>query len=438
MDKTKIYWAVGGVGAILLVIFLGWFFFFRGSSSPSGGNTNQKLTLNIWGVFETSEGMNTFITEFNKNNPNVEVTYSQRNVDTYEDDLINALAINQGPDILVIHNDWLPKYQNKLLPAPDNLVSLRDYKNNFVDTVYSDFVSENKIWAAPIAIDSLALYYNKDILGSASIAVPATTWQELKNQSQRITNRGAGSFFNRSGVALGTNANINRAVDILYLLMLQDRVEPYSSDFSQPTFDQAITQKDGSSFFPAADALNFYTSFSNPTSDNYTWNSRSNYSIDAFANGELGYMYGYYYARDLIAQKAPNLNYDITPVPQPDNIQTLVNFANYWGFAVSKQTKNPNTAWNFIKAMTSKNALKKYYEVNKMPSPRKDIINEQIGDPEIGVFASANLTAKSFYKKDQVKADGIFQTMIDDIILRGRTIENAISTAAQKISGLGQ
>ena len=73
-----------------------------------------------------------------------------------------------------------------------------------------------------------------------------------------------------------------------------------------------------------------------------------------------------------------------------------------------------------------------------MPSPRKDIINEQIGDPEIGVFASANLTAKSFYKKDQVKADGIFQTMIDDIILRGRTIENAISTAAQKISGLGQ
>ena len=438
MDKTKIYWAIGGVGAILLVIFLGWFFFFRGSGGPSGGNTDQKLTLNIWGIFETSEGMETFIAEFNKNNPNVEVSYSQHSVDTYESDLINALAINEAPDIFVIHNDWLPKYQNKLLPAPDDLVSLRDYKNSFVDTVYSDFVLEDKIWAAPITMDSLALYYNKDILGSASIAVPATTWQELKKQSERITNRGSGSFFNRSGVALGTNANINRAVDILYLLMLQDRVEPYSSDFSQPTFDQAITQKDGSSFFPASDALSFYTSFANPTSDNYTWNSRSNYSIDAFANGELGYMYGYYYARDLIAQKAPNLNYDIAPVPQPDNIQTLVNFANYWGFAVSKQTKNPNTSWNFIKAMTGKNTLKKYYEVNKQPSPRKDIINEQIGDPEIGVFASANLTAKSFYKKDQVKADSIFQTMIDDIILRGRSIENAISTAAQKISALSQ
>jgi len=437
MDKTKIYWIAGAVGAILVIVLLVWFFFIRGGS-PNGGNTNQQLTLNIWGTFETTEGMRPFIEEFNKSNPNVQIEYSQHNVDSYENDLINALAINEGPDIFVIHNDWLPKYQNKLLPAPENLISLRDYKNSFVDVVYSDFVLDNKIWAAPISMDSLALYYNKDILGSASIAVPATTWQELKNQSERITNRGAGSFFNRSGVALGTNANINRAVDILYLLMLQDRVQPYSSDFSQPTFDQAITQKDGSSFFPASDALSFYTSFASPTADNYTWNSRSNYSIDAFANGELGYMYGYYYARDLIAQKAPNLNYDIAPVPQPDKIQTLVNFANYWGFAVSKQTKNPNTAWNFIKTMTSKDVLKKYYAIHKLPAPRKDIINEQIGDPEIGVFASANLTAKSFYKKDQVKADNIFQSMIDDIILRGRSIENAISTAAQKISGLGQ
>lgn len=401
-----------------------------------GGAGNSATTLKVWSTFETSDNMAPFIAAYQQKYPNVHIEYTEKNVDTYESDLLNALAAGNGPDIFAIHNDWLPKYSDKIVEATASSFNIRDYKSTFVDVAYNDFVKDGKIYAAPLSIDSLSLYYNKDILGSVGIAVPPRTWDDLSKDVQKITVAGSNGFFQRSGLAAGTTTNVNRATDIVYLEMLQSGARPYTSDFSQATLDQAVQDKNGNSTYPAASALSFYTSFANPNTDNYTWNTKSNYSVDAFSNGEVAFMYGYAYSRDDILRKSPNLNFDVAPVPQTQLNQNLVNFANYWGFAVSKQSKNSNYAWDFIKTMTTKDALKSYYQRHKVPSSRRDLISEQTNDPEIGVFASANLTAKSFYKKDQAKADQIINNMIDNVVLRGKKVEEAVSSANQQINAL--
>src|SRR6185503_13355960 len=120
----------------------------------------------------------------------------------------------------------------------------------------------------------------------------------------------------RSGLAMGTNANVNRAVDILYLLMLQQGVTPYSSDGLVVKLDQE-KEKNGEYYQPAEEALSYYTSFATPQSPNYNWNARSDYSIDAFANGRAAFLYSYSYTAQTIRQKNPNLNFDVAMVPQP-------------------------------------------------------------------------------------------------------------------------
>jgi ABC-type glycerol-3-phosphate transport system substrate-binding protein len=273
-------------------------------------------------------------------------------------------------------------------------------------------------------------------LGSAKIATPAKTWEQLKNDVKRITLRN-GFSIQRSGVALGTSANINRATDIISLLMLQNHAVPYSDDYSRVTIDQSIVQN-GSASFPASDALNYYSSFALPGSDVYNWNSQSDYSTDAFANGQVAYVYGYSYLRDTIKQKAPNLNYDVTSVPQPNTSQNLINYANYWGFGVWKQTKNVNASWALVAFMTQKDSLKAYYKHHSLPSSRKDIISEQINDPDIGVFAAANLTAKSMYKRNAPKFENIFAQMIDAVTLRGQSTDSALRDAAEQINLINQ
>ncbi|GAC1412910.1 MAG: hypothetical protein NVSMB66_3450 [Candidatus Doudnabacteria bacterium] len=432
MSKIKWYWVGGGIALLAVVMFA--ITLFRGPST-GGRNSGKPFKLVVWGTFEDSESMAPFISAFKAKNPGAEVEYSQKNISSYESDLINALASGTGPDVFAIHNDWLPKYADKLAESPKEYFTPKSYKDSFVDVVSDDFVSKGKIYAAPLSVDSLALYYNKDVLGSAGIATPAKDWEGLKADVKKITDKSGGNYIKRSGVALGTSANINRAVDILYLFMLQNKTVPYTVDKTQPTFDQAVTDNSGNTAFPAASALQFYTSFSNPSSELYTWNDHSNYSLDAFVNGDLGYMFGYSYLRDTIKQKAPNLNYDTAPVPQPKLGQNLVNLASYWGFAVSKQSKSQGGAWAFIASMTTKQSLKDHYAKYPVPSSRKDLISDQI-DTDLGVFASSNLTAKSFYKKDSAKVDSAFSDAIDDVTLRGKQADEALSTASQKVSAI--
>jgi ABC-type glycerol-3-phosphate transport system substrate-binding protein len=238
-------------------------------------------------------------------------------------------------------------------------------------------------------------------------------------------------------VAIGMNKNVNRAVDILYLFMLQTGTKAFTSDGSSPAFMESIN-KNGNFINPASIALNFYTSFANPVTPNYNWNARSDYSIDAFANGRAAFLFSYAYTRATLLQKNPNLNFDVAPVPQPNLEDPSVNFANYWGEGVSKQSKNQAVAWDFLKFISSKDSLDKYYAQHKQPSSRKDLIELQTQDPEIGVFAHANLTAKSFYRPSQTKMDDIFGKAIDSVILNGVSVEDALSQASQQASTINR
>jgi multiple sugar transport system substrate-binding protein len=422
--KSKIFLAIIGIA-------------FLSAGCGGGPAPAQKgpITLTFWKPFESTENLQPIFDAYRKTHPNVTIVYTEKDINTYQQDLLDALASGNGPDIYSINNSWLPQYLDKATPSPASVFTLKDYKNAFVDAVVNDFTSDGKIYGTALYVDSLGLYYNKDLMGTAGIATPPKTWNELAADAQMIKRQDSKGYFTRSGAALGTNANVNRAVDILYLLMLQQGVVPYSQE-GRPTFaDQQ--QISGNYANPGLAGLNFYTSFASPGSPNYNWNSRSDYSIDAFTNGRAAFLYSYPFTRATILQKSPNLNFDVAPVPQPNLDNPSVNFANYWGEVVSRQSKNQAAAWDFLKFMTSKSSLDAYYAQNKQPSSRRDLIALQIQDPDIGVFANANLTAKTFYKPDQAKIDNIFGRAIDNVILNGLSPQEALNQAEQQAAAIG-
>lgn len=410
-------------------------------SAGCGGGTSQsqakQITLNFWMPFEDSSNLEPLFSAFTQKYPNIQIVYTKKNIETYNQDLLNALAAGQGPDVFAINNSWVPEYMDKIVPATSTVLSYKEFKDAFVDAVDKDFSVNQKVYGVAMSVDSLGLYYNKDILGTVGIATPPKTWAELSTDVIKIKKADARGYFTRSGVAMGTNSNVNRAVDVLYLLMLQKGTVPYSSDLSRPTFAENV-QKNGNNTNPGLEGLSFYTSFADPATVNYNWNSRSDYSVDAFANGRAAMMYSYSYTAETLKQKNPNLNFDVAAVPQVNLDDPSVNFANYWGQVVSKQSKNSAAAWTFLKFLTSRETLDKYYAKHKQPSSRKDLISLQIQDPEIGVFANANLTAKTFYKPNQQKVDDIFGRAIDNIILKGLTSTQALMQASMEAAVLSR
>ncbi len=428
----KKYYYIGG-GILLLLILAGVLLF---SSSNKPKTQSGEIELTWWKTFEDSSNVQDLIADYQELHKNVRINFVKKDIATYEQDLIDAIASGQGPDIFSLHNDWLPKQSDKLAPMPDTLMSIRTYQETFVNVAATDFIKDNKIYAIPLSVDVLALYYNKDLLGSAGISQPPTTWPAVVANTEKLTKFSQPGQFALSGIALGTSNNVNRAADILTLLMLQNGTQFYSTGNSSATFDQQQSSPtgDNESYNPGAVALDFYTQFANPAKVSYSWNSRSDFSVDAFTQGKVAMMINYSYMQATIKDKAPNLNWGVSAVPQPSEQGIKINYANYWGESVSKMSKNQVAAWDFLKFISQKPELEKYYTKHKLVSSRKDMLSAQASDTEIGVFAENALTARSVFKSDANLYESIFMKLIDDVILRNFKSDTALHNAAAQIN----
>jgi multiple sugar transport system substrate-binding protein len=434
-DSRKLIWILGG--AIGIMMFVAFIFILGGGG---GGTATQEASLTVWGVFDSREAFDEAIGEFQKANKGITVTYRQFTYPEYEPALLNALAAGEGPDVFMIHNTWLPEHIKKIRPLPTQfpgskvpLLSLPQFRTTFVDVAEDDLVVEGTVYGLPLYMDTLALFYNRDMLSSAGIANPPRTWEEFQADVQAITQYDESQNITRSGAAMGTAKNINRSTDILMMLMLQSGVQMTNEDVTAATFSRSVGGT------PVGEiALQMYTDFANPKKAGvkiYSWNLRKNYNIDAFAAGETAMLINYSHQIDAIRKLNPRLNFSVAPVPQP-KADDARNYANYWALTVALQSKHPYEAWQFAHFMTAGAGNIPYLNATVRPAARRDLIEQQKNDPDLNVFAVQALTARSWFQIDSAAVETIFADMIDAVSLSEMTVKDALRQAEAKVTVL--
>jgi len=417
LKRRSVLILLGVILTIVVLIIIG----FKIKTKP------VPVTLNFWGAYDDKEAFQTIINDFRKINPLVQIKYKLIDYSDYENQLIEAFATGNGPDIFMIHNNWLPKYQNKIKPLLDSKTyPLVTYKDSFVDVVWNDFVRDDKIYAFPFYVDTLALYYNRDLFNKAGIAEPPKSWNDFIKDVELLTKKDIDGSIIQAGAALGTSRNINRSTDILSLLMMQEGGKIFDTKTNKFIFDREDSGKH---------ALTFYTDFSNSKKQVYTWNSNMHYSIDAFYEEQVAMIFNYSHHIKTIKSRAPYLNYRIAKMPQIDpQAGKIVNYANYWGGAVWNGSKNSDIAWKFLQFLTKPENLKTYLSITKRPTPRKDMIASQKLDLELGVFAEQALSANSYYQPDPIIVETVFADMIDAVIFGKLDIDEALKKAADQLN----
>ncbi|MCD4705790.1 extracellular solute-binding protein [bacterium] len=394
------------------------------------------ITLEFWGVWDNSDVFEGIISKYNEIHPNINVQYRKLRYEEYENALLNAWAEGKGPDIFSIHNTWTVKYKNKIaylpkeielpyisykppLPgckrATEQVIEVKkkasplvsDIKNDYVEAVYYDVVfkdekGKSQIYALPLFLDTLVLFYNRDLLDSANIVFPPADWDEFSEDVRILTKYDVNREIIQSGTAMGTFDNIERSLDILSLLMLQNGVDL-----------NALTSKQY--FQRTLEALNFYLDFASPEREVYSWNNDMLNSLDVFAQGKVAFFFGYSYHISLLQAKAPTLDFKIAPVPQV-NLSQPVNYANYWNQTVFKRSEHIDEAWNFILFMNEEKNVKKYLEKTKRPTALRSLIEEQENNLQIKPFVSQVLTADCWHGYEKFNyIETVFQEMFDRI-----------------------
>jgi multiple sugar transport system substrate-binding protein len=421
------------VVSIVLLVFLTVILILRGI----GGTSSQSVTLQFWGVYDGQDAFASLIRKYEATHKNVKVIYRVFSYADYERELINALAAGSGPDIALIDHTWLAKHGDKLQPMPQGKISgtdtsfmtPRQFQEEFVDVTYADLVFGNQIYGLPLYVDTLAMYYNKDLLNSEGITKPPEDWEAFNENVEKMTRYDASGNIVQSGTALGTARNINRSTDILMLLMLQSGVQMVNEDRTSATFTRSVQNINVGEI-----ALRYYTDFANPDKRTYSWNNSQHYSVDAFTEGTVGIMFNYAHQVDILRNKAPRLNFAVAPVPQAGS--TAVTYANYWAPAVTVNSKAANEAWQFITYMTSRAGALDYLSVSRRPSARRDIIDQQKDDPDLGVFARQALTASSWFQADKTAIETIFADMIEKVNFNEATPRDALQQAESQVNVL--
>lgn len=445
------------------IVLIGLALIGAGCGGPSEAQqlATRPVALTVWQVFEDEDAFFEIMNAYRAIHPNVSFNYQTKRAAEYEEELLHAFARGEGPDIFGIHNSWIGEYLPLIEPLPASLkipysetrgsikketvytlkeeptLSLRALKNDFVDAVAKDVVRsyrpnananpQDRIFGLPLSVDTLALYYNRDLLNAAGIAEPPASWSTFQEQVVKLTRVGQNGQILQSGTALGTGKNVERATDILNLLMLQNGVT-LVDDRGVAVFS---SETGGGAF--AADAVRFYTDFANPLKQVYTWNADQPNSFDAFVNGKTAFFFGYSYHAPLIKTRSPKLNFAITPAPQIEGGK-VVNYANYWAQTVARQTKNRDWAWDFVQFAASKDRVNKYLEATKRPSARRSLIAGELEDEVLSVFSSQTLTAESWYRgRDASAMEKAFLDLMD-AALSGAEIERELVTAQNKVN----
>ncbi len=389
----------------------------------------QGAHLVVWGAFDDAETMEPLLQEFSKSQRRARTTAEYKKVPLaqYEEVLRTALADGRGPDVFLLHSSWFPRWTGSILPAPPELVPLRAVQEEFVDAVAHDLVLDGRVLGLPLFVDSLALYYNKDIFNAAGIALPPKTWTDVHAIVKRTTkfHPVEPGQIEQHGIALGTGRNVNRAPDVLSVLMLQNGT-PMVNEKGEIAFGNS----EG-----ALQALRFLTDFANPSKDTYTWTLSSDYSIDAFAEGEAAMMVNYSYHLPTIRLKNPRLHFAVAPLPQTEGTapQEALTYAGYWAFAVNRQTPNAQNAWEFIRFLTSRDAARAYLTRSGYPPARNDLVDAFKTDPRVGVFAEQSLIARTWRQADNRVVDRVFAEILDDVVAGRDTVEGALRRAAGQI-----
>lgn len=423
-----------------------------GCNASGGGSATppKPVTLEYWRILDDQDTMAEQIAAYKKLHPNVDIVYRKMREEDYEKILLEAFAENRGPDMFSIPNTWMGAWRAKINPIPKEItvatqtvnaqkkivtvkqkkngMTILDMRNRYVEGVTKDLIVPfvepgkqpvDKIWGIPLSADTPALFFNRDILKKANFEKPPATWRDVQEYATKLTiletptDNQPTTAIRQSGAAIGTAKNVDNFVDILASLMAQNGARLSDEYSGGAAFSQFTEDSRDKVLPPGTEALMFYQSFAFPGTPSYSWNDDMPQSLDAFITGKTAFYFGFPTDIRKIRDRAPKLDFGIAPMPQVDPSKPTT-VLHYPVEVVSKQSEQPDEAWDFLQFLASEEQVGPYLTAAKRPTAIRSLISGQLTEPDIAPFAGQVLTARAWYRGvDYEKVKDAFTFMID-------------------------
>jgi len=437
----KILLLVGTLIGILSIVALTFFYIVPKITGPK---EPENVELVYWGVWDDEDVFKEIVTEFEKENPHINIKYELQEVSKLNDyvpRLQTRIDEGTGPDIFRFHNSMVRQLVTGsniyLLSLPDDLVKKSGLSEEFYPVIQDEMKVGGAFYGIPQYIDTLVLFVNDDIFKDTGYDYP-TEWGYFLDLSRSLTvveGDGNTRKIVRPGAAMGVYDNIEHAEDIISLLMLQSGIDTEN-------FTEAERVAD------IAGVLEYYTCFAKSTAScEPVWDNAQQNSKLAFATGKLPMYFGYGYDLFEILAVNPEMNIKVLPVPRlGDNRSTV---ASYWAEGISSKTSHAQEAYKFLEFLTSRENMQiSFANQTKLYGfggayPRDDMANLLSSNNYLSSIVEQAPNAKPFYYYsntfDGAKNQSLSKAIADaisSIINDGTTVETAATTLVQQTADI--
>lgn len=420
----------------LIVVFLGLIvtalIFLSAYKKPEDTDGPVVGVVSIWGVLPR-EAVAPIIDELMKNDKAYErVSYRSIEVANFNDELVNALADGQGPDIILISHEQLVEMRRRIQPISYDSFPLRDIKNIYVDGAQI-FTLSDGLYAYPVAVDPLVMYWNRDLVTSDGFLEAPTTWEAMVNEYlPTLIRRNPDRSITRSVIAFGEYNNIRNGFGIISMLLMQAGTKGVV-DENGKTYRIELNQSTDGSSEPLRVVSDFYTRFSKPTNSLYSWNRSFSSDLDRFISGELVFYFGYASEGPEIERRNPNLNFDIAEVPQGAASTVRRTYGRFYGIAALRSSDNLAGASTVLQLLGSKDISDKISQSAAMVPVFRTSVSGGSNDTYGRISYKSATIAYGWLNPRLSKSNEILKTMTEDINENRRDVGGAANDVVERL-----
>ena len=303
------------------------------ASGPGSAMAEKKLTLLTWMAPQNEPMFRSWIEEFKKAHPDVVFEWLDKKGTEWAAFYQTQLVAGTPPDIVNVQGDLWVEYADKkyALDLTPFLEKEPDVRKRFTPKMLDYWVMDGRVYGLPYYINKSLLYYNKNLFKKANLSGTPKNFDDLIDYSYKI-----------AGLGKEMSGFLTLNFDWLFWpLFAMNGVEMFSPDMKKATFN-------------TREMLAIVKRLTKATQDGaiskISWTGRWREPNSAFASGNVG-MY----------QAHGGAYYNFLGMGKWINKDTVgaAEFPGGWGvfnshgFLISKGTKHPDLAWDFLKQITN-------------------------------------------------------------------------------------
>jgi ABC-type glycerol-3-phosphate transport system substrate-binding protein len=271
---------------------------------------------------------------------------------------------------------------------------------------------DGELWALPVAVDPVVMYYNMDLFDRYGVPYPANdwTWTDFLDAALALRDPGANVF----GYAAGNTD------PLWFVYQHGGRILDDWRDPTRTTFDDPLT----------IEALQWYSSLIHehdvaPTHDQaYQAFIGSGSAEYGFLTGRVGMLMGQFFEQGgTVWMREWDMNWGMVPLPRDAQAATL---AFSFAHAVSAQSAHPEACWQWLVFLSGQ------MPARGVPA-RQSLAGSKAYSDQVGADIAAvarismeNALPPFYMRNESVKAVEDFQRAVDYVTNEGMSPQEAL------------